>query len=120
MCHRPRADFSGLRYVYETNGPHEFALCVSEAVGQLEEAYLTSEDPMRQLGFGGGAERWRREREPIVPFGIDQGSKLIELARKRLPQFAGHFEVDPLRAGPQPERLPHIAAPHCLTCAGPG
>jgi len=97
-------------------------------LGQLEEAYLTSEDPIRQSGFGGGSERWRREREPIlgalrnagdlldvccangylleslrnwggsrglevVPFGIDQGSKLIELARNRLPQFASHFEM---------------------------
>jgi SAM-dependent methyltransferase len=95
---------------------------------QLEEMYLTSEDPLRQSGFSGGAERWRREREPILeafqnggdlldsccangylleslrnwgrtrgleitPFGIDQGSKLIELARKRLSQFADHFDV---------------------------
>ncbi len=93
---------------------------------QLEQVYLTSEDPIRQSGFGGGAERWRREREPIleafqkggdvldtccangylleslrnwgrvrgleiIPFGIDQGAKLIELARKRFPQFADHF-----------------------------
>jgi SAM-dependent methyltransferase len=95
---------------------------------QLEQAYLISDDPLRQSGFGGGAERWRREREPILeavqesgdlldsccangflleslmnwssargleitPFGIDQGGKLIELARRRLPKFAGHLHM---------------------------
>ena len=29
----------------------------------------------------------------IKPFGIDQGARLIELARRRLPRFAGHFQV---------------------------
>jgi hypothetical protein len=33
---------------------------------QLEDVYLSSEDPIRQSGFGGGAERWRREREPLL------------------------------------------------------
>jgi SAM-dependent methyltransferase len=32
----------------------------------LEDAYLRSDDPIRQSGFGGGAERWRAEREPIL------------------------------------------------------
>jgi hypothetical protein len=32
----------------------------------LEDAYLESDDPIRQSGFGGGAERWRAEREPIL------------------------------------------------------
>jgi SAM-dependent methyltransferase len=88
---------------------------------------LTSDDPIRQSGFAGGSERWRREREPILeafqgsgdlldaccansylleclmnwgkargleitPFGIDQGVRLIELARRRLPAFARHFQ----------------------------
>ncbi len=29
----------------------------------------------------------------IVPYGVDQGPRLIELARKRLPQYASHFWV---------------------------
>jgi len=29
-------------------------------------AYLTHSDPIRQSGFGGGAARWRAEREPIL------------------------------------------------------
>jgi SAM-dependent methyltransferase len=33
---------------------------------ELEESYLTSNDPIRQSGFGGGPERWRGEREPIL------------------------------------------------------
>jgi len=32
----------------------------------LEAAYLQSDDPRQQSGFGGGAERWRAEREPIL------------------------------------------------------
>lgn len=94
----------------------------------LEASYLESDDPIRQSGFEGGAQRWRAEREPILdaiesdgdlldvgcangylleclvqwglergiritPYGLDQGARLIELARKRLPQFAEHFFV---------------------------
>ncbi len=33
---------------------------------RLEESYLRSEDPIVQSGFGGGPERWRREREVIL------------------------------------------------------
>lgn len=32
----------------------------------LEESYLEYDDPIKQSGFGGGAERWRIEREPIL------------------------------------------------------
>jgi 2-polyprenyl-3-methyl-5-hydroxy-6-metoxy-1,4-benzoquinol methylase len=32
----------------------------------LEDAYLQSADPIRQSGFGGGPERWRAERSPIL------------------------------------------------------
>jgi len=96
---------------------------------QLEETYVRSADPVRQSGFSGGAERWRRDREPILqalcepggdlldvccangylleslvewgrgrnlhitPFGIDQGSRLIEIARTRLPRYARNFHV---------------------------
>lgn len=35
-------------------------------VRALEDAYLLSDDPIRQSGFGGGAERWRAERGPIL------------------------------------------------------
>src|SRR5262249_40579412 len=38
--------------------------------------------------------RWGRERGlTLVPYGIDVGPRLIELAQRRLPQFAGHFLV---------------------------
>jgi hypothetical protein len=43
----------------------------------LEEAYLTSADPMRQSGFTGGAVRWRREREPILE-GIEESGDLLD------------------------------------------
>ena len=94
----------------------------------LEAAYLTYDDPIRQSGFSGGAERWRAERSPILdavdsdgdlldigcangyllkclmkwgaerglrltPHGLDQGSRLIELAKKRLTEYAGNFYV---------------------------
>lgn len=32
----------------------------------LEASYLEYDDPIRQSGFGSGAERWRIEREPIL------------------------------------------------------
>ncbi len=32
----------------------------------LEKAYLAESDPIRASGFGGGAERWRQEREPLL------------------------------------------------------
>lgn len=35
-------------------------------IRSLEDVYLRSDDPIRQSGFGGGAERWRLEREPIL------------------------------------------------------
>jgi hypothetical protein len=35
-------------------------------VASLEGAYLSHDDPIRQSGFGGGAERWRAERGPIL------------------------------------------------------
>lgn len=92
----------------------------------LEESYLADDDPIRQSGFGGGPQRWRAEREPIldavesdgelldvgcangyllecliqwgkeqgaalVPYGIDQGTGLIKLARERLPEFRENF-----------------------------
>ncbi len=35
-------------------------------VASLEDAYLSNVDPIRQSGFGGGAERWHAERGPIL------------------------------------------------------
>jgi len=99
-----------------------------QALKDLEASYLADSDPVRQSGFGGGHERWRKERRVILeavdrdgefldvgcangylvqclrewakekgisltPYGIDQGTRLIELARKRLPEFAPHFWV---------------------------
>ena len=34
--------------------------------GSLEAAYLRSDDPVAQSGFGGGRDRWREERSPLV------------------------------------------------------
>jgi hypothetical protein len=102
--------------------PEEFL----ERLRDLETAYLAETDPIRQSGFGGGATRWRKERElildairsdgdlfdigcangylleclvrwakerghSIVPYGLDYSAKLIELAKRRLPQYASHF-----------------------------
>ncbi|MGH2541554.1 MAG: class I SAM-dependent methyltransferase [Ardenticatenaceae bacterium] len=99
-----------------------------QELADLEAAYLRENDPIRQSGFGGGPERWRAEREPILnaveadgdfldigcangylleclvewgrerglkltPYGLDQGTRLIELARQRLPGYADNFFV---------------------------
>ncbi len=95
-------------------------------VRSLEDAYLRSNDPIKQAGFSGGPKRWRREREPIltaidddgdlldvgcangyllecllawaaergiqlVPYGVDIGPRLIDVAKRRLPRFADNF-----------------------------
>lgn len=104
--------------------PNDF-LCELEL---LEVAYLKEDDPIRQSGFSGGAERWRAERGPILdaidtdgdlldvgcangyllkclvdwggerglkltPHGLDRGSRLIQLAKVRLPEYADNFHV---------------------------
>ena len=38
---------------------------------ELEESYLRETDPVRQSGFGGGHERWRRERELVLDAVVD-------------------------------------------------
>ncbi len=99
-----------------------------EIIKALEVSYLENDDPILQSGFGGGPERWRAEREPIlnaiesdgdlldigcangylleclmewgaergielIPHGLDVGSRLVDLARNRLPEFADNFHV---------------------------
>jgi SAM-dependent methyltransferase len=41
-------------------------------------AYLTHSDPIRQSGFGGGALRWRAEREPILD-AVERSGTLIDI-----------------------------------------
>jgi len=44
----------------------------------LEEGYLRHDDPIRQSGFGGGPERWRSERGPILE-AIDRDADLLDV-----------------------------------------
>jgi len=44
----------------------------------LEDAYLQSDDPIAQSGFGGGPERWLAEREPILD-AIDGDGDLLDI-----------------------------------------
>lgn len=37
-----------------------------DRLAQLEMLYRLKDDPLMRSGFAGGAERWRREREPIL------------------------------------------------------
>ena len=37
-----------------------------DSIRILESAYLSHRDPIKQSGFGGGAERWRIERSPLL------------------------------------------------------
>jgi SAM-dependent methyltransferase len=52
--------------------PQEFL----SQVAALEPAYLSTEDPIRQSGFGGGPERWRAERGVILEAVTDDGDLL--------------------------------------------
>jgi SAM-dependent methyltransferase len=47
-------------------------------VAKLPAAYLRHSDPIRQSGFGGGAERWRAEREPILD-GVNRSGTFIDI-----------------------------------------
>src|SRR5437764_202255 len=49
-----------------------------KGVDALADAYLSHSDPVRQSGFGGGAERWRSEREPILDY-IHHSGSLIDV-----------------------------------------
>ncbi len=112
-------------------------------LAELEEAYVTRDDPIEQSGFSGGPERWRAEREPIfdgitrdgdlldvgcangylleclvewgcergvdiTPFGLDQGARLIEIARRRQPHVAGHFYVGNAWDWQPPRRFQYV------------
>ncbi|MEM7244369.1 MAG: class I SAM-dependent methyltransferase [Acidobacteriota bacterium] len=44
----------------------------------LADAYLSSDDPHRQCGFGGGSSRWRAEREPLLD-AIDEDGDFLDL-----------------------------------------
>jgi len=46
------------------------------AVRDLETSYLQTDDPILQSGFGGGAKRWREEREPILEAISEEGTLL--------------------------------------------
>lgn len=48
------------------------------AVRDLESSYLQTDDPIFQSGFGGGAKRWREEREPILE-AINEDGELLDI-----------------------------------------
>jgi SAM-dependent methyltransferase len=123
--------------------PEEFL----QQLREVEQAYLSTDDPIRQSGFLAGPERWRDERSIILeaveedgdfldvgcangyllecllewakqrgtaftPFGVDQGARLIELARRRLPQFADHFWVANAWSWRPPRRFRYVYTLH--------
>ena len=118
-----------------------------QRLDELEQSYLSSDDPIRQSGFGGGPGRWRAEREPILtavesdgdlldigcanayllaclmewgsergltitPHGLDRGERLIQLARKRLPQYRDNFHVGSAWDWVPPQRYRYVYTLH--------
>jgi hypothetical protein len=116
-----------------------------ERMRELEQTYLSSDDPIRQSGFLAGPERWREERELIldavtqdgdlidvgcangflleclvawaaergmrlVPYGVDIGAELIELAKRRIPHHADHFWVGNSWEWRPPRRFRYVYA----------
>lgn len=49
-----------------------------ERLDELERSYLVETDPIRGSGFGGGAERWRNEREPLLD-GVPGDGDIIDV-----------------------------------------
>ncbi|MGH7681354.1 MAG: class I SAM-dependent methyltransferase [Candidatus Eiseniibacteriota bacterium] len=58
------------------SGSQELPVEFTNRLHQLACSYLASGDPYLQSGFGGGAERWRAEREPILTPLTDDGDLL--------------------------------------------
>ena len=54
--------------------PEEF----TKTLDELAASYLRETDPIRASGFGGGPERWRSEREPILD-GIPGDGDLLDV-----------------------------------------
>jgi hypothetical protein len=54
--------------------PSEFV----EMLDELERSYLRESDPIRASGFGGGPERWRAEREPLLD-GVEGDGDLLDV-----------------------------------------
>jgi SAM-dependent methyltransferase len=50
----------------------------TEMLDRLAQSYLAESDPIRASGFGGGAERWRAEREPILD-GVTTDGDLLDV-----------------------------------------
>jgi len=74
-----------------------------DRLAQLEMLYMLKDDPLMRSGFAGGAERWRREREPILDAVNEDGAildigcangmlltSLLEWARERGLQLTPH------------------------------
>jgi len=58
---------------------------------RVARSYLESSDPRLQSGFGGGPERWRAEREPILD-AVERSGSLLDLG------CANGFLVECLRS----------------------
>ncbi len=104
----------------------------------LEEAYLETDDPYAQSGKGGSAADWEvgrcviaeaidspgtfldtccaygllmetpAEWAPVEPFGLDISEKLVELARRRLPQWQDRIWVGDARTWTPPHRFDYV------------
>jgi len=56
---------------------------------------------------------WARERGiSLTPFGVDHGSRLIALARQRLPEYADHFYVGNAWDWTPPQRYRYVYSVH--------
>ncbi len=49
-----------------------------KSIRHLETAYLQHNDPIRQSGFSGGADRWRTERSPLLQ-AVDSDGDFLDL-----------------------------------------
>ncbi|MCP4007063.1 MAG: methyltransferase domain-containing protein [bacterium] len=60
--------------------PHDKDLPEDFLAGKalITERYLHNDDPYLQFGFGGGAERWRNERRPILE-AVDRDGTILDL-----------------------------------------
>ena len=117
----------------------------SERLRQLEDSYLSRDDPYKQCGWLGTPEKWRAHREisldavhhdgsildvgcangflmeclvtwgrqrgiELEPYGVEIGSRLVELARRRLPEWSSRIYHGDIRDWSPPRRFDFVHA----------
>jgi SAM-dependent methyltransferase len=120
--------------------PPRYGAAMPETAEEYDAVYLATDDPRLQSGFRGSAERWRAARGLIAtaleapgtfldvgcangllmesvaewsgvePYGVDFAPGLVELARRRLPQWADRISHGDITVWSAPFKFDYVHA----------